>query len=355
MSMKKILVIASTPFLNDGLTKIEMDVIEYIKNCIEVEVASGFGFDNVFGRKLRQLGVPCYKISDKRHFLCYMFDIFRIVKSNKYDKVYIHGNSAMMFFEALPAKAAGAVIVTHCHNTKTNYPIIHYTIKPFFNLIVDEKIGCSSAASKWAYSGNGIKTINNGIDIVKFQFDMQDRLKIRKDLEWENKKIIGHVGRFNRQKNHLKLLNVFGEMYKKDQSCRLLLIGDGELKNRINSVIRSNNMENLVKIIPFTEFPQKFMSAMDIMIIPSIYEGLCLVALEAQANGLPVLISDTQTPETVATDIAYKNKLDENDMVWASEAFRIIKQGRKNVTQQLIHKKFNYDDMLEEIKKILLK
>ena len=352
--MKKILVIGSTPFLNDGLTKIEIDIKDYAKNYISFEVASGFGFDNPVGEKLKEWKVPCYSISSKKKVIKYIWDIFRIVQENKYDKVYIHGNSAMMFLEAFPAKIAGSSVITHCHNTKSNFPLIHYVLKPFFNLIVDYKIGCSSAASKWAYCGEKIRTINNGIDIVKFEFNMQDRLKIRKDLEWNKKKIVGHIGRFSKQKNHVKLLSIFREMYKMDNSCRLLMIGEGELKNEIETFIIKEKMENLVKIIPFTEYPQMFMSAMDIMIVPSIYEGLCLVALEAQANGLPILISDRQTPETVATNIAYINKLNESDKKWALNALKIITKGRSDVTQQMIEKKFDYFDMLEEIETILL-
>lgn len=352
---KHILLLVSRPLANDGITKIEMDVIDFNKDIIVFDVACAFGFDNSYGEKLKKEGIKCFKLSPKKSVLSYINSIMKLVQAQKYDAVYIHGNSAMMFFDSLPAKMARTKVITHCHNTKSDYPIVHYIIKPFLNLTVDEKIGCSSLASKWAYCGKNIKTIVNGVDVDKFKFNEEIRQSVRSELDWREQKIVGHIGRFNYQKNHEKLIRIFKRIHKLDDSCRLLLIGSGELKEQIEEQIADLELENVVKIIDHTDVPQDYMQAMDIMIMPSRFEGLCLVTLEAQANGMPVLIDEFFTPESVATEQARTLGLEDSDDVWASKALNMIKEGRRDVTQQIKDKKMDYSDMMSSIRDELLR
>lgn len=351
---KKILLIASRPLANDGLTKIEMDIIRFSKDVIQFEIACGFGFDNEYGTELRMLGIPCFSLPRKKNVYKYMSEIKRLVEKGDYDSVYIHGNSAMMFLEAFPSKWAGARVITHCHNTKSNYPWIHYIIKPFFNMSVDEKIGCSVLASKWAYCGKRINTIVNGVDIDRFRFDKNKRGDIRGMLGWTQNVIVGHVGRFNRQKNHKKLIDIFSKMHKKDNNCRLLLIGNGELSSETEEKIKELGLKDAVNIIEHTHRPQDYMQAMDIMIMPSLFEGLCLVAVEAQANSLPVLIDDFFSPETSATCICENLNLKASDEEWARKAFEMIKNGRRDVSGQLKEKNMDHQDMMVKIQKVLI-
>lgn len=353
--MKRILLIASTPLANDGLTQIEMDTIEFNQDVIQFEVACGFGFDNSYGKKLKDKDIICHILPHKRIVFAYMFAIFKLVKQKKYDSVYIHGNSAMMFMEAIPSKLAGTKVITHCHNTKSNYPLVHYMVKPVFNLAVDEKIGCSSWASKWAYCGKNIITIVNGVDIQKFKYNENKRYEMREKLSWEKCKVIGHIGRFSKQKNHKKLIQIFNEIYKNDHKARLLLIGDGELRKEINEQIRSLRLSDVVCMIKETDCPQDYMQAMDIMVVPSLFEGLCLVAIEAQANGLPVLIDNNFTPETVASDLVEVIELSETNGKWADMVEELIKLGRQDVTEQLLRKKMDKVDMMKRLQEVLLR
>jgi len=144
-------------------------------------------------------------------------------------------------------------------------------------------------------------------------------------------------------------------MYKKDHSMRLLLIGDGDLKNEIENQIRNMKLENVVCIINQTEKPQDYMAAMDIMIIPSLFEGLCLVALEAQANGLPVLIDNFFTPETKASNLVKQMDLRDENTVWAETAISLLEKGRHDVSKQLIEEKMDKEDMMKSIQDILVK
>ena len=355
MQKKKILLIASTPLSNDGLTKIEMNVIEYNKGIIDFDVACSFGFDNVYGEKLKKQGIICHCLPHKKNIVAYMVAIRKLIKSKAYSAVYIHGNSAMMFMEAIPAKMGGSKVITHCHNTKSDFPLIHYIMKPFFNLAVDEKIGCSILATKWAYCGKNIITIPNGIELEKFAYQNQIREKIREEFKWEDNKVIGHIGRFNKQKNHMRLISIFDTVNHIDCSTRLLLIGDGELKEDVTSEIRRRNLESVVYLLDYTERPQDYIQAMDIMVLPSLFEGLCLVAIEAQANGLPVLIDTLFSPETTASSQVRKLDLSQSDEEWAETILQMLKEGRCDVKEQIAEKELDYQSMMTKIQTILLK
>ncbi len=132
-----------------------------------------------------------------------MYSIWKLIRKNSYDVIYIHGNSAMMFIEARPCKLGAAKrIIAHCHNTRTQHPFFHYIFKPLFSLITDVKIGCSQLAAQWAFLGKNYQVVLNGVNTNRLHFDLLVRNKVREELGWQNQFIIGHVGRFNYQKNH---------------------------------------------------------------------------------------------------------------------------------------------------------
>lgn len=354
--MKKVLLLTTTPLKNDGLTKIEMDILEYNKKVIQFDVASSFSFENEFGEKLKKEKFKLKILSSKKSVFAYMHSIYKLIKKEKYDVVYIHGNSAMMLMEALPVKLAGkSKIITHCHNTKSDFPVMHYFFKFFFNCIVDEKIACSSLAAKWAYCGKNITVILNGVDVEKFKFNEEIRKNKRIELGWNDKYIIGHIGRFNKQKNHVKLIDIFLEILKTNKSARLLLVGDGELEEEIKEKVLRNEIQDYVCFLGTTDRVQDYMQAMDIIVLPSKFEGLCIVAIEAQANGLPVILSDKFSVETLATKNVLTLPLKENEKYWADIINTKVYKGRFDNFKILIDGKYNAKIMMDEIQKVLLK
>ena len=348
------LLLATTPLTSDGLTKIELDVIEYNKDIISFDIACGAELKSNYQTLLNAYNVKFYKLPNKKNVFSYMLAIWKLVNKNKYDFVYIHGNSAMMLLEAMPSKVAGVRVITHCHNTKSNYPIVHRLVKPLFNKVVDDKIGCSVLASQWAYSGRNIRCIVNGVDIERFKYNEENRKDYRKKLGWEKKQIIGHIGRFSYQKNHKRLVDIFDVYCRAFPDARLLLIGDGDLRDVIQKQIEDYGLTDKVKIIQHTDTPEKYMSAMDIFVMPSWFEGFGLVALEAQANGVPTLLDTLFSPETFATDCCNAIALDETNDVWVNEINRCMKKGRLDCTEQLITKGFEQSVMMKKIQEVLL-
>lgn len=352
--MKKILIIACSPLSHDGLTKIEMDIIRF-NHDITFELACGYEFNDDYRKELNHQHVKMHVLPEKRNVFQYMNAIKKLVKKENYDGVYIHGNSAMMIMEVFPSKIAGSKrIITHCHHTMSDYIWMHYLAKPFFNCMVDVKIACSSYAAKWAYCGKRIYTIINGVDVKKFRFNEEDRNSIRKELGWSENFIVGHVGRLNKLKNHKFLIRIFKFIVNESKNARLLLIGDGELKKEIEQYIQELKLTNVVCIISHTDFVQTYMSAMDIMIMPSKHEGLCLVALEAQVNGLPLILSDNCAPETVVVPETSVLSLNTEPKLWAEKALAMKQLGHKDNYHLLKRTNVNELIMMKKIRKILI-
>jgi len=350
---ERILLISSRPLEHSGMTKIEMEVIDYARESIDFEVAS-FDYYYEYDELLKKKKIKHYKLPEKKQMLSYMRDIYKMVRKGCYRKVYLHGNSSFMIIEALPCKIAGAKVITHCHNTKPPKGYYkYYFVKPFFNMFIDCKIGCSKEAADWAYLGKHI-VINNGVDTCRFKYDPDMRKEVRRELGLTDKCIVGHIGSFNEQKNHKKLISIFEEFIKFKPNSKLLLIGDGALKNDILSDIAKRDLTSSVMVLDYVENPEAYMQAMDVMIMPSIFEGLCLVALEAQTSGLPIIVSEKFAEGTFATNNCIRMSLKDSDEEWARKAISMLNINRQDKSEQLSEKGYSNESMLKAIKGILL-
>ena len=351
---EKILLLSSRPFERSGMTKIEVDVINNTLDNFDFDVAS-FEYNEEYVELLKSKGISIYKLPDKKHILSYIRNIYKIVIEGKYKKVYIHGNSPLMVLEALPSKLAGAEIITHCHNGKPQKKLlIYYVLKPFFNCILDYKIACSKTAADWAYYGR-YTVITNGIDIGRFKYNKDVRKTMRQELGLTEEYVVGHIGNFNEQKNHKKLISIFEEIIKVKPDSKLVLIGEGKLKKSIEEDVKKKRLSDKVLFIGYVNDPENYLQAMDVMIIPSLFEGFCLAALEAQVSGLPVVVSDKVPDEALVADCCAKLKLEEENEKWAEKALEMINKDRKDNSKLLYEKGYALDHMTDFIKDILLK
>lgn len=354
MDSRKYLLLSARPFEHSGLTKIEMEIIEYNKD-LSFDVASGFELEKEYDDFFKENEVEYIQLSPKKQIFAYMRNIYKVVKNRKYKKVYIHGNSSAMILEALPSKIAGAKVVTHCHNSKPDIvPLYCYIAKPFFNCLVDLKIGCSEMASKWAYFGKRIITIRNGIHIEKYKFDLAMRNKMIDELNVRDRFVVGHIGTFNGQKNHKKLVDIFERIMEKKKEARLLLIGDGELKDEVFEYIRNKGLEEYVITVDYEDNVEDYYQVMDVLIMPSLFEGFCLVALEAQVSGLPVIVSEAIPKEAIVTEKCCRCRLGDDDNEWARKAMEMTAHERKDMSEIVAEKGCSLDVMMETVRSVLL-
>ena len=244
--------------------------------------------------------------------------------------VHAH-NEAMGFYALQSAKSAGIrVRIAHAHNTRIirdyKYPL-KLVCKQLLPGAATDYWSCGTDAGiyyfgkqRWNEAGF---ILRNAIDVSKFSFRQDIRGHLRSAYGLEDCFVIGHVGRFNVQKNHSRLLDIFGEFVKAVPSARLVLIGVGELEQAAKEKARALALEDRVLFLGQMANVNEWYQAMDCFLLPSLFEGLPVVGIEAQAAGLPCIFSDRVTDEVLLSANARKVSLDAVDTDWAHEILAV--------------------------------
>ena len=253
--------------------------------------------DGFYDEEVLELGGKIYHVPLRT---AHPFKVFgairRIVKENQYHSVLKLGNSPLCVTDLIAAKMGGAEIcaMRSC-NAPTNLSFkqkaTDFVFRPILNGVANVKLAPSDLAACYTFgekrSRRGeVQFLHNGVDLGVFCYDDMARERIREEFSLVGKTVIGHVGRFNKQKNHKFLLSVFSEIKKKDENAKLLLVGTGELEESIRAQASELGvLEDIVFTGVRRDVPA-LLSAMDVFVFPSKYEGLGVVLVEAQTNGL---------------------------------------------------------------------
>lgn len=179
---------------------------------------------------------------------------------------------------------------------------------------------CGEESGKWLYGEKNKSRfimLNNAIDAASYTYDLSKREELRRQLGLADELVIGHVGRFNPQKNHPFLLDIFAALLKKEPSAILLLVGGGENMLKIQAKAHALGIAEHVRFLGVRSDVADLMQAMDVFVFPSLYEGLGIVLIEAQAAGLPCVVSDTIPREAYLTDLVTAEKLSSSVETWA--------------------------------------
>ena len=268
--------------------------------------------------------------------------------ASKYDAIWYNVMSVTNIDFLVYAKKYDIKIrIIHSHNSMWNwekwkYPL-HYFNKKRLNKLATHFFACSNLAADYLFDNKlkkQVTIIPNAIDVEKFNFSENEREKLRKELGWQKCKIIGNIGRLDLQKNQLFLIDIFAEAYKKNTDLRLLIIGnDFGLEKEIRRKIKEYDLESVILLPGSQKNISTWLSAMDLFVLPSLYEGLPLSALEAQSNGLPVLVSDVITKELNITENVEYLSLNDTIENWALKMIKMVNQSR--IDSRIIHSKFN--------------
>ncbi|MDE7424166.1 MAG: glycosyltransferase family 1 protein [Lachnospiraceae bacterium] len=236
--------------------------------------------------------------------------------------------------------------IAHSHNSKINWDL-KWPIKQYcranLKKAATECWGCGELAVEFYFGKEIVQNkdyilIRNAIEEERFLYNEQIRKKLRKKYHVEEKFVLGHVGRFMYQKNHTFLIDIFAEVYKHNPQAVLFLIGEGELEEKIRKQIHNLNIQDAVIFTGSIPNVNEFYQAMDVFLLPSLYEGLPVVGIEAQASGIPCIFSDTVTKEVGITDMAEFVPLNASTTVWAKEILKYAKgYERKNMAAEIVH------------------
>lgn len=306
-----------------------------------------------YEEEIEALGGKVYRISKFKgiNFISYIKQLKNILKETEGNNI-IHGHigsSAAIYLSM--AKRHGYFTIAHSHNTAPKnihlknilFQIMSYPTR----YIADYFFACGIDAGKDRFGSKIIKSkkfqvLNNAIESGKFIFDENIRRKKRKEIGVSNKFIIGHIGRFEEQKNHEFIIDIFNEIYKENNEAVLLLVGKGSLYKKIYEKVVQLQLENVVIFTGLREDISELLQAMDVFVFPSYFEGLPVTVIEAQASGLKCVLSDTITKEVDITQNIEYISLNKKPKEWAKAILEYRNNYNRENMSNIINEK-GYD------------
>lgn len=357
MSKKKILVVAKT--LNEGgISKF----IERTYSSINVDklfditvLTLTTNNDIKIIKNLENSGIKVISVEaiNKAPYK-YFRGILKVFRNNKFDIVHWHTDNWVNVFPILLAmKEKNTKVIVQSHNS-SNTDVVNSKIKMFIQNHFIEKntnwdivrIAVSEEAAKWMFgSTEKVQILANPINVEKFKYSEKDRKFIRKKYGIENEIAFGNVGRFKEQKNQMFLLDIFNEIRKLNSNVKLILIGSGPLEEKIDNKIKKFSLQNEVIKVKWTDSVDKFYSAFDEIIFPSLYEGFPLSLIEAQSTGCPVIFSDSITKKVKIVNSTVSCSLERGSKFWAKKALENLENSINNridTYKILLNQSFDY-------------
>lgn len=283
---------------------------------------------------LIEMGAYFYKIPPYQKLYKYLKILKKHFREKRYTIVCSHINTLSVFplyiawLENIPVRIAHNHSVPGGNEIKRN--ILKYILRSVSKIFPTDYFACSEKAGRWMfgdriYAAGQVNIIRNAIDFEKFKLPKKEINYYRRKLGLENKFVVGHIGRFTYAKNHAFLIAVFSAICKVRKDAALLLVGDGELHDDIISEIKARNLENRTILIGMVSNPEKYYALADVIVLPSIFEGLSLTTVESQAAGVPIVISEAIPKEAIISNGCIYESLAASPEKWAITAINAAK------------------------------
>ena len=311
------------------------------------------------------LGGKLYRIPPKSQnpIKCFLA-IKNIVKENGYEYVMRVNEHSISVIDLIAAKLGGAKkLIMRSSNADSGSAKSRFLHKMFAFLphnVPDVMIAPSTKAALYTFGRKNVENgkvtiVKNGLPVDDFVFSAGEREALRKELNVENNFVVGHVGRFQKQKNHKFLVEIFNEIIKKNESARLVLVGgNGELMDETKNQVKELGIEGKVIFLGNRNDVPKLLGAFDILVFPSFFEGMPNVVIEAQAASLPCVISDTITDEADITGMVEYLPLEKTAEEWAEKAIQqATKFERKDLREELYEKGYAIKTVVERFTELV--
>ena len=330
-------------WLGGGVESVVMNYYRHIdRSKIQFDFICDEDSTNIPYDEINSLGGKVILIPPYQKVIKYHNELKKVLKDGNYKIVHSHINT-LSVFSLWAAKSAGVPVrIAHSHSTTNKKEkkknLMKQVLKHFSKVFATDYMCCSELAGRWLfgdkeYDRGNVYLLNNAIDLDKFKYDENIRKEKRKELNIsDDTLVIGHVGRFVEQKNHRFLIDIFNEVHKERKNSILLLAGQGPLVEEIHEKVNELGLNESVRFLGQRKDIDKLYQAMDLFLFPSLYEGLGMVAVEAQVSGLPCVVS-TEIPEIakVTEKITFVN-LENKIETWTEIIFKYIKNiNTKNI------------------------
>lgn len=329
--MKKIAMIVSA--LDGGVAQF---LYNYISNFdlskIQIDIIAQSYPSKMYKKKFVNLNITLLQVPDKSSILNYTRKLYKIFKLNKYDIVHAHLTQYNCFPLGIAKFAKIKRRISHSHMAEKKQFINNIFIY-LTNCFATDRLACGENAGRYLYGNNTFIIFKNAIDIYKYRFNQEVAEQERKKFNIsKNSFVLGNIGRLTNQKNQIFVIDLFLEYKKNNKNSKLIIIGKGEKEKEIREYIEKKNLHNDVIIISEVEDVYNKIQMFNVFVLPSLYEGLPIVGIEAQAVGIPCYFSDTIDKSIrVGSNVYFLNI--SNAMEWAIAISKHNKKVENNINK----------------------
>lgn len=350
--MIRVLEVFREPLANGGQESFIMNMYRNMdRTRVQMDFLTPFTVDNPgLKKEIESLGGRVFSYDhpfgedDNHNFRISLEDF---LKNHRYNTVHFHSGStyALMMGPKIAEKAGVKNRIVHSHCTG-DADLKYYVIKtlsiPYFRKYTTQFCACSLLAAEWKFPKSVIRDgkvriLKNAVDLDRFYWDPEKRKKIRQDFGVvENTTVLGHIGRFSRQKNHGFLIDIFHAFAKRHPNSRLWLAGTGEEMDAVREKAKELQLEDRIDFLGLRKDVPELMNGMDAFVLPSLFEGLPVVGVEAQAVSLPVITSENVTRELPIADLSdYLPLGDEHLEQWVDAIEKALQTERKDRRKEM--------------------
>lgn len=360
--MVKVLCIMTTGLLRDGIVSSQL---EYLKNIdftdLQIDILSVKTPADGVKEEFEKLGCRVIQFPNRiKEFFKYRQQLKKLIKKEKYNAVHVHGSSALMSIELSVAKKLKVPMrIAHSRNTTCSYKKLDKILRGTFYKSYNVALSCGKDAGEWLFGGREFSVLHNGKNLQKFAFNEEVRKKIREEYGFEDKTVFGFVGHLNYQKNVEFLVSVFNDYHRKNPNSALVMMGEGGHRADIESLIKEYGIENDVILTGRIANVHEMLNAMDVMLLPSRFEGLPNVVLEWQISGLPSLVSNTVTDECKTTSLVEFLPIDSGTGVWVDAIEKLNlsasrKDSSSDAVKRMKEEKFDIVDAAKYLRELYM-
>lgn len=317
--MTKILCVMTSGLYRDGIVSSQLEYLKHMDlTDLTMDILSINSPEEGIVESFEALGCRVIQLPNRvKELFKYRAALKKLIKAEKYQVLHVHGSSALMSIELDVAKKLGVPIrIAHSRNTTCSYKKIDRLLRSKFYRSYNVALACGKEAGEWLFPNRAFTVLHNGKDLKKFSFNEPLRLMLRDKFCFADKTVIGFVGSLSYQKNVEFLVSIFNSYHKMNPNSCLVIMGEGPHKENVEQLIKEYGLEDHVVMTGRISNVHEMLNAMDVMLLPSRYEGLPNVVLEWQISGLPSIVSSLVTEECKTTALVQFLPIDKGTDVW---------------------------------------
>ena len=318
------------------------------------------GDEPCYYEELVDVGSKFYFVTKRsENYIKNIRETYKVLKENKFDIIHCHLNSLSYITPCIIGKKLNMQIILHAHNAGClqgkKSIILHTLNKARIKNQKLTKIAVSKEAGEWFFGKNeNVTVLYNGIEVDKFAFSQLKRAEIRNEFGLADKKVIVNVGAFRKQKNHERIVSIFADFLKEESNSILMLVGIGELQESIRHKVEELKIQNNVIFTGNRTDIDKILSASDMFLFPSFYEGFPIALIEAECSGLKCIISDCITEQSQVKELCYPVSLKEDNSVWVKALQQCDQADRKDGALLVEKSGFGIESEIQQLENLYI-